>query len=298
MELLRITEHIYAVPAQNNGMFPFAGSVYVDAERKILFDAGIGIKLLGAFLKEYQVDIVIVSHTHPDHIAGCGYLADLAPIFVPAEGASSFGNLDLLAERFIEGEEETELWKNLVRKVMGFRSAAGSRTFDAKSAFDLGSVKLLAMHTPGHVIDHYCFYEEHSGLMLLFDIDLSPMGPFYGHRESDVDQYEASVNFVRSFNPEVVVSSHMGVLRKNVDKTLGAFAARIPQRDDQIAEMLATPSSAAELAAQFPFMPKHHPQLRPLYLYWEHQMVKKHLDRLMERGEIAPAGDDRWQRGK
>lgn len=296
MELLQITESIYLVPAQNNGRFPFAQSIYVDAERKILFDAGIGPALLKQFVKSHPVDIVIVSHTHPDHIAGCGRLAAKAPIFVPAESADSFGDLDLLAARFVEGETEIALWKKLVLGVMRFKPATASRTYDGRSAFDLGSVKLLAIHTPGHVEDHYCFYEEYSGVMFLFDIDLSPYGPWYGHRESSIDKLEASVALVRSYNPATVVSSHMGLLRKNVDQALEKYVGRIQERDDQILAMVAEgPATLTEIASRFPFTPGHHPQLAPVILYWEKQMVGKHLDRLMESREIGRDGDI-WSR--
>lgn len=292
MELLQITDTMYLVPGQNNGRFPFSQSVYIDAERRILFDAGIGSKPLREFMKSHPVDIVIVSHTHPDHIAGCGRLQTVAPIYVPAESEDSFGDLDKLALRFIEGETETALWKKLVLGVMRFKPAQASRTYDGRSAFDLGSVKLLAMHTPGHVQDHYCFYEEHSGVMLLFDIDLSPYGPWYGHRESDLDQLEASVAFVRSFQPEVAVSSHMGVLRKNVDQALERYIGKIQERDDQILAMVTeAPATLEEVAGRFPFTPSHHPQLTPVVLYWEKQMVGKHLDRLMEAGEVGRDGD-------
>ena len=174
---------------------------------------------------------------------------------------------------------------------MGFKNVAGSHTYDGRAAFDLGSVKFVAMHTPGHVADHYCFFEEHTGVMLLFDIDLSPNGPWYGNRESDVDRYEASVNYVRSFNPEVVVSSHMGVLRKNVDGVLEQFGGRISDRDQQVLELLESPGSIGEIASTFPFTRKFHPQLRPMFLYWEAQMVRKHIDRLVDGGHATPQGD-------
>jgi glyoxylase-like metal-dependent hydrolase (beta-lactamase superfamily II) len=274
LELLPITDSIYLVPGQNNGRFPFSQSVYVDAERRILFDAGIGSKLLREFLKSHPVDIVIVSHTHPDHIAGCGTLSSVAPIFVPAESEDSFGDLDKLAARFVEGETETDLWKKLVQGVMRFKPAKAARTYDRRSAFDLGSVKLLAIHTPGHVEDHYCFYEEHSGVMLLFDIDLSPYGPWYGHRESSIDKFEASVALVRSYNPQIAVSSHMGLLRKNVDEALERYIDKIQERDEQIFKLVAEgPATLNEIAARFPFTPKHHPQLASVILYWEKQMV-------------------------
>lgn len=291
MELMRIADHLWLVPAMNSGRFPFAQSVYVDAERKLLFDTGLGPQLLGQFIREHHVDIVIVSHSHPDHIAGCWMLADLAPLFVPAEAAATFGNLELLAERFVEGEEERTLWKALVTKVMGYRDCKFQRTYDAKSAFDLGSVKLVALHTPGHLMDHYCFFEVKSGVMLLFDIDLSPHGPFYGHRESDVGAFEASIEFVRSFSPQIAVTSHMGILRQGVDEALVEFRGRFSRRDEQILELLKEPQSLDDLASGLPFSKGYHPRLRPLALYWEKQMIRKHLDRLVEGGLAVPSGD-------
>jgi glyoxylase-like metal-dependent hydrolase (beta-lactamase superfamily II) len=288
VELLRITDNLFLVPAQNQGRFPFSQSIYVDAERKILFDAGIGPALLPAFLQQFPVDIVIVSHGHPDHVAGCGLLAETAPVFVPEQGRDSFGSVAKLADRFVEGEEAKALYRNLLLKVMGFREAAASRTYDGKSAFDLGSVKLVALHTPGHTEDHYCFIEANSGVLLLFDIDLSPFGPWYGNRESSVDKYEASINYLRSFNAEVAVSSHMGVLRKNVDSALEKFALRVRQRDDQIGSLFATARTVEDVAGTFPFTPKRIPQLDPLCLYWEKQMVRKHVDRLVEGGILVP----------
>lgn len=291
MQLLKVTDSIYVVPAKGDGRFPFAQSIYVDAERKILFDAGIGPDLMVKFLKEYQVDIAVMSHGHPDHVAGAWHVARHAPVFVSKESQESFGNLDAMAARFIAGEQETTLWRGLVEHIMGFKEVPPDQVYDRQSAFDLGSVKLVAMHTPGHTKDHYCFFEVGSSCMFLFDIDLSPYGPWYGHPESDVDQFEASVNYARSYEPEIAISSHMGVLRKGVDKALKNYAAHFTRRDERIYDLLDHPRTARELAEKFPFTPKFFPKLRPIYLYWETQMVKKHLDRLVEQRKATPRGD-------
>jgi glyoxylase-like metal-dependent hydrolase (beta-lactamase superfamily II) len=288
MELLQITDRMFLVPGENGGMFPFSQSVLVEADRRILFDLGLGPRALAAFVKHMQVDIIIVSHAHPDHISGCGHFAGKVPIFVPNESLETFGDLEKLAVRFAVGQEEREIWKQLVTKVMGFTPAAAARPYDGRTAFELGSLKLTAVHTPGHTKDHYCFFEAESGCMLLFDIDLSPGGPWYGNAESSISQYEASLSLVRSFQPAVVVSSHMGILRKNVDKSLEAFQHRFDERDELLLKRMDSPVSPEELAAQFPFTPRHHPALRKLYLYWETEMVRKHMDRLIERGLASP----------
>ncbi len=292
MELLKITDKLFVVPAQNKGRFPFSLSVYVDAERKILFDAGIGNKLLRAFLHEYPVDIVIFSHAHADHIAGAGLLGNRAPLFVPAESRDIFGDLGAMGGKFFTDPQAMQYWDRLFREGVQFHPSAATRTYDGRSAFELEDVRLVAIHTPGHSEDHYCFFEERSGTLLLFDVDLSPSGPWYGDPGSSIEQYEASLALLRATNAEMAFSSHMGVLRKEVSKRLESFGNILQAREERLLDMLkGGPKSAEALAKQFPFTPRHMEQLRPLYLYWETNMVKKHLDRLIEAGSVNPSKD-------
>ena len=87
---------------------------------------------------------------------------------------------------------------------------------------------------------------------------------------------------------EIAVSSHMGVLRKDVDGALEKFLGRIAQRDEMIFNALDTPRSLDELAGGFPFTRNYIPKLKSVYLYWETQMVRKHLNRLIEKGDVVP----------
>ncbi len=174
---------------------------------------------------------------------------------------------------------------------MGYKDVPPDQIYDRQSAIDLGTVKLVALHTPGHTKDHYCFFETSTACMFLFDIDLSPHGPWYGHVESNVDEFEASINYVRSYEPEIAICSHMGVLRQNVDKALESYGKHFHSRDERIYELLDQPRTILELAEKFPFTPRFFPKLRKVYLYWESQMVKKHLDRLVEQRRASPRGD-------
>lgn len=290
MELLNISGPLFLVPAQSSGRYPFSLAVYVDAERKILIDTGLGPKLMSAFLAQYPVDIVLLSHTHVSHLAGLGALDSNVPVFAPKEGASTSGRLEALAARFVDDASVQAVYKSLARQVQGFRDTYFSHTYDGRSAFELGSVRLVAVHSPGHTIDHYCFFEENTGTMLLFDIDLDPFGPRYGNPESDISKFEASITLLRSYNPEVAVSSHFGVLRKDVDPHLEAFGRHFAQRDEKLLEILDHPMKVEDVAATGFLLGQHAPVLEPVYRYWQKQMISKHLDRLMEHRAVRRNG--------
>ncbi len=292
MELLRISDTLKLVPAQSSGRYPYALAIYVDAERKILIDVGMGPKLMAAFTEQFKVDIVLLSHTHVAHLAGLGSLDSKVPVFAPKEGSATSGRLDALAERFIDDPAVRNVYKGLARQVQGYRDAYFSHSYDGRSAFDLGSVRLVALHTPGHTMDHYCFFDDISGTMLLFDIDLDPFGPRYGNPESDIAKFEASIGLVRSYNPEVAVSSHFGVLRKDVDRHLENFQNQFSIRDEMVFKALVQPITLDALAETGLLLAPHAPVLKPLFSYWQKQMLLKHLDRLLERREIRRNGKE------
>jgi glyoxylase-like metal-dependent hydrolase (beta-lactamase superfamily II) len=297
MELQVIAPGVFLVPAQNRGLFPCSPSVYVDGDRRILFDAGLGPKAMKEFLSSHEVDLVFLSHTHLDNMAGAWALQSFAPLFIPIQAENSCGSMERLKERFFRGHPAAEIWAKVATETMGYRDFAHNRVYKDRDAFDIGSHKLLAIHTPGHCMDHYCFLEQKSGTLLLFDIDLSEWGPWYGDPESDLDQFEASTLLVRSLGVECVVSSHRGVVRQAVDAKLDAFLEIFSRRDQVLLDRLGEPHTAEELATGFPFTPEFIPALRTLFLYWEQNMVTKHLQRLVEGGAVNPLAGGRFVRG-
>lgn len=252
---------------------------------------------MSAFVKEYPVDIVLLSHTHVAHLSGLPVLESKTPVFAPKEGSATSGRLEVLAERFIDDVNVRHVYTSLARQVQGFKDTYFSHTYDGRSAFDLGTVRLTALHTPGHTVDHYCFFESDSGIMLLFDIDLDPFGPRYGNPESDIAQFDASIELVRSYEPAVAVSSHFGVLRKDVDRHLNAFRGHFLRRDEQLLERLGKPMTVDALADTGFLLPQHSLVLAPLFRYWQKQMISKHLDRLMEQREIRRNGKEYFKAG-
>ena len=100
MKLKAITENMYLVPGDNQGKFPYSHSFLITDETTVLIDTGCGIGTLKGLKKEYKIDYIINSHTHPDHSSGNWLFRD-RPIFVPEGGFNTSGDLELLSKRYV-----------------------------------------------------------------------------------------------------------------------------------------------------------------------------------------------------
>ncbi len=104
MSQLQITEIIPGlslVAAENGGRFPFAHSFLVEGDTCALIDTGCGESVIDALQNERAIDLVIASHSHPDHTALNWKFAG-KPIYAPQYAADTFGDFDVLGERFTE----------------------------------------------------------------------------------------------------------------------------------------------------------------------------------------------------
>jgi len=281
MDLIEIVPGLYLVPGENNGRFPFAHSFLVQGATRALIDTGCGARALDALPR---VDVVIASHSHPDHTA-LNWKFDGVPLYAPQYAADTFGNVELLGERFA-GREHASEWRAFVRAAMNFKTALPTHTFADGHTFDFGAVKLVTMHTPGHTVDHVCFFEPTYGVLLSFDIDLTAFGPWYGHRESDIAAFEASIRQVMSLAPRVIVSSHKGIIADDIPARLQRYLDVFDARERALLALLPRARTFDDLVDASPIY-QGRPYAGELLRYWEEQMIAKHLARLRSRGLIT-----------
>ncbi len=274
--LIEVIPGLYLVPGEGEGRFPFGHSLLVEGEGRALIDAGAGIERLRRLRDHIPLDMVIASHSHPDHTAG-DWLFDGLPLYAPAGAADTFGRIAPLSERFTKPGPLAATWRHYVSQHMGFRDAPPTHTYGEDVTFDFGRVRLVALHTPGHVVDHTCFFEPTHGVLLAFDIDLTSFGPWYGHRESDIGQFKASVRRAMDLQPRVVISSHKGIIRDEIPEGLARFLAVFDEREAKVRELLAAGYSLEEMVALSPFYGGY-PYAPELMRYWEEQMIRKHLN--------------------
>jgi glyoxylase-like metal-dependent hydrolase (beta-lactamase superfamily II) len=138
----------------------------------VLFDTGLGAanggqlqdRLKAAGFSAEQIDVVVITHCHPDHIGG-----------VATDGKANFPNA-----RYVIGETEYQFWSAPERMSGGTEGpaklvAANVTPFRDKMTFmkDEGEVvsgiRAIAAH--GHTPGHMAFHLESSGKRLLIGAD-------------------------------------------------------------------------------------------------------------------------------
>jgi glyoxylase-like metal-dependent hydrolase (beta-lactamase superfamily II) len=278
----RVTDKIFLIKGKNGGKFPYSHSILILDEKTVLMDTGCGIEILKRLKREYKIDFVINSHTHPDHSAGNWVFRD-RPIYVPQEGYSTSGDIKALSMRLVS-KELASTWRRFVREYMGFKSCRPSLTYDETTVFDFGKTMLEPIYTPGHTRDHYCLFEQKEGILFSFDYDLSSF-PWYGHEESSISEFEESVNKLRTLSPKIVVSSHRGLITENIPAEFEKFLKILEERDERILSLLESERTIDQLVECAPIYGRFS-YAELLLQYWERQMIKKHLQRLTIAGKV------------
>ena len=285
--LQQVTDQIYLIPGGNNGRFPYSHSVLIIDRKTVLIDTGCGIETLQQLREEYDVDFVINSHTHIDHISGNWVFQD-KPLFVPEEGFVFRGSLVNLSLRFVN-EELAPLWRKFAREILKVQDCEPTDSYNEQTPFNLGEVTLTPIHTPGHTIDHYCFLEERDKILFSFDYDLTSF-PWYGHRESNLSEFRTSVKRLKALSPKIVVSSHKGIITEDIPARFDAFYKQLEKRNERILSLLEVGKTVAELVDYAPIYGKF-PYVESLLRYWEASMITQHLEELEREGRVRRSSD-------
>jgi glyoxylase-like metal-dependent hydrolase (beta-lactamase superfamily II) len=296
MTLERISDSIILVRGKNDGRFPYSHSFIIeDGEGGVvLLDTGCGAEALGEVMRRFRVKTVINSHTHPDHSAGNGLLAHTVRVLMPEEGIGTGGNVCALSERLAEPGRLAAYWREWVIKTMDFRDRRPDGSYREGDRFTVGSVRLVPIHTPGHTVDHYCLWEPNSRILFSFDYDLTPFGPWYGHRESDLGQVRRSLARLAALDIAVLLPSHRGPMTEGIKEGLGRYGGTLELRRKKIAALLkGGPKTVARLVDAAPIYGSF-PYAEPLLRYWEGKMIEKHLDEMIADGTVITDGDGRY----
>jgi glyoxylase-like metal-dependent hydrolase (beta-lactamase superfamily II) len=286
-----LTDQISLLHGENKGRFPRAHSILVQAEETVLIDTGCGIPLLKAIKNEFDISYIINSHTHPDHSAG-NWVFKGQTIFVPQEAFNTSGNIVALSHRFV-GEELTSIWQQFARTEMDFQDCPPTHSYTEDTPFQIDEIVLSPIFTPGHTMDHYCFYYEPQQILFAFDYDLTSF-PWYGHRESSLTEFRQSIERLKALPTKLVVSSHRGVITENIQSEWNRYAQRLDERNQNILDLLDSPKTVAQLVDAAPIYRKF-PYQEPLLRYWEEKMIQLHFNEL-EKAEKVQQKKEQYYR--
>ena len=289
MEQIPITDVISLISGRSGGRFPWSHSFLIQGDFTVLIDTGAGLETLREIKNRFSVDFLINSHCHPDHSAG-NWIFENVPLHVPQQSFETHGRLEPLSQRLAEPGALAEIWIRFVTEEMGYQEKIPTHSFRDEDIFDFGACSLQALHTPGHTADHFCFFEPEEKILFSFDLDMTPFGPYYGHRESDIKVLRSSLQKIRGLKPRMIVSSHRDPIREDIESRIDRFESVIDQREEKILSMIQTGVVFEDILRQKPIY-QHYPYQPELLQYWEGNMIRKHLDALIEKEAVVKNGD-------
>ncbi len=241
------------------------------------------------------VDRVLVSHAHEDHVAGIGALGSVT-VHAHADDVHGVRSLDGLMSVYGLSPSEADVWRGEVAESFHFCGVPTAEAFVDGAVFDLGGVRVEAVHLPGHTRGHCAFVVEPDGVAFVGDIDMSSFGPYYGDHWSDLSEFVESIARVRDLEAaQYVTFHHKGVIAGHGEfvRQLDAFAAVIDRRDERLVAMLPAPRSLDDLVGEGLI---YRPGTRPAMFgdSVERRSIAMHLDRLVEGDAVRRLPDDTY----
>ncbi|MGI9605722.1 MAG: MBL fold metallo-hydrolase [Acidimicrobiales bacterium] len=291
---LRLTDEVSVLLGVERGVYPSGNSILVKGSAEVaMIDPSVTVVEAGG--APVEIDLVLNSHSHEDHLAGNGLFSD-ARVQIHDDDLPGAQSLEGLLDVF--GFDEVTRAEQAVSFVeeLHYRPRPDATGFGDGARFDLGGMSIEAMHLPGHTRGHSGFHID-GGVFFLSDIDLTGFGPYYGDVWSDLDQFEESLVRVRDVEAEWYVTFHQkGVIegRDRFVEMLDAFHSVIARRHDAMLEFLEVPRSIDEMA-EHRFVYRPHVQI-PFVETVERRTAELHMARMLAGGEAEEAGPGRFRR--
>ena len=280
-----LSPSVLMVEAPDQARFPHANGFLFPGNETVLMDAGLGAKRIRELDRIRRIDALVISHSHPDHIHAWHELGDRY-LLLPRETPDAVFDLERLGQRFTGSADDGAYWAGMMRSWLGLRPLREpDGRYGHEQVLELGSARLRAIRAPGHLLDHYCFFEEATGVLLTTDIDFAGFGPWYGNPEAQIEGFEADMQALSELPFTLLCSSHKPPLPGTDDAPLKAFARILHRQSRRVLDLCRPPVTLEQVVAASPFYQNRFPDRR-LQRVFETILVSKILDRLVDQGRV------------
>ncbi|MDF1541172.1 MAG: MBL fold metallo-hydrolase, partial [Candidatus Thorarchaeota archaeon] len=283
------------------GAFPFCNTIVVLSDEVAVIDPGCRFEDLRNFLKVQNkeirdIDYVILSHIHPDHIthavkiqrlSKCRIVANeiTAPLFDDKEKMKNFLG-------FHPEHKVRPFWEKLVNEKMFGCLDEGHVDISLRDATELsvGDVTLRTFYTPGHLPDHMCIVFPESDLIFGADIDCTEFGPYYGHPNSSIPEFRESIHLLKSMEFEGLISGHLKApLVSEYISALKSYELQIDMREDFVLLAISGGAGVIDEITKNPIIYRSLSNL--VFLQFEKWMIEHHVSSLLAKELIRCDGD-------
>lgn len=153
-----------------------------------------------AFMRENNIEQVILTHNHEDHVGAAPWIlrnTDI-PVYLNGEAMYEAVNPPVMAEY------ASTMW--------GVREPFQPQPLPESVLSRSGKYRLEAVHTPGHVPHHDCFYERERGWLFSGDLYLGTK-LLFAYQTENVGRMIQSIEAVlEDYDFDTIFCAHAGVI--------------------------------------------------------------------------------------
>ena len=267
-----------------SGKYPDGNQVVVRGrDTLVAFDTPQVANHIGPALDD--AELVILGHVHEDHMAGLHRLprARVQVHEADLDAARSWAGL---SRHYGYPQPVLDDLRRKIEVDFHYRPRPDAAGYADGAVWELGGVRVRAIHLPGHTAGHNVLLVEPQGIAFIGDFDLSGFGPYYGDATSSLADFRRSLQRLAELPASVwITSHHKGVVedRALFLELLHAYAARLGEREQRLLQMLAGgPRSLSQLVQQRLLYP---PEADALWVDCaEQRSIAQHLDELIAAG--------------
>jgi endoribonuclease LACTB2 len=241
----------YVLAADGVGLVVDPGAAGDDAVEALAAAAGA--------LDVRQLQGIVLTHTHRDHVGGVDSLRDLwpgLPVWAPA------GELPRCEPHW---------------RAIGLTD--GGR-------LTLGSATLTAVGTPGHSLDHVALWWPERRLLLAGDLVAGEGSMWVGLPDGDVALYLASLARAAALDPLLVAPAHGPVRRDGSAVLSWARAHRLQREASLLTALRGGPATLPDLRETL------YPDVPEVARDFAERSILAHLRKLMREGRVAQLGQE------
>lgn len=235
-----------------------------------------------------QADLTLLSHFHEDHMAGLDLLAD-KPVHVHAGDVAAVRSTEGMLAHFGYAADTTARFLPHVLEDFHYRPRPDAIAYEDGACWDLGGVRVRAVHAPGHTSGHCVLMIEPAGIAFIADIDLSGFGPYYGDATSSLAEFRKTLAMLPGIDARCwITSHHKGVVHERATflALLAKYGAALDRRENALlAALRERPCSLEDLVThRFVYPPGFDADF---VTDVERYTIGRHLDELLAAGRVC-----------
>jgi len=284
-DVIELATDLYLISGKNKARFPYCNAFLITGRETVLIDTGCGAARLKEIDEQIHIDKVIISHPHPDHIVGFKLLKDRF-LMLPEETGDEVNDLVKLGTRFTGTRKNGVQWAEIIGKTFGLEPLRDpDGRFGNGDILDFVTVKLEAIYSPGHLNDHYCFFDHASKTLLTTDIDFTAFGPWYGNPEGAIEPFMKSIRRLMELPCLRACSSHKPPIEGDATIEFNRFLEIFKTHRRLVLKLCDNPATLEYMIRLSPFY-NNKLSLKMIQDIFEKNMISKNLELLIKDGLV------------